>query len=115
MSRRILFFYPFRVPTQSKDAEQNKNELDFLVVIDFEATCEEKNYPDYPHEIIEFPAVIIDTNTMQVISNAVIMLNPTVLWKRKKSDSRVNLRLWIRITPMSAQSRNPRSLSFVKL
>ena len=29
-------------------------------MIDFEATCEEKNYADYPHEIIEFPAVIVD-------------------------------------------------------
>jgi len=73
LKKRLKTFYKkqslvqARVPTQSKDAEQNKNELDFLVVIDFEATCEEKNYPDYPHEIIEFPAVIIDTNTMQIV------------------------------------------------
>ena len=30
------------------------------MVVDFEATCEEKNAQDYPHEIIEFPAVLID-------------------------------------------------------
>lgn len=36
----------------------NRN-ADFLVVIDFEATCEERNPPGYPHEIIEFPAVLI--------------------------------------------------------
>ena len=41
--------------------------MDYLVVIDFEATCEEKNYPNYPHEIIEFPAVIIEAHTMQVL------------------------------------------------
>ena len=34
--------------------------FDYLVVIDFEATCEEKNSAEYPHEIIEFPAVLID-------------------------------------------------------
>ncbi len=34
--------------------------FDYLVVVDFEATCEEKNAQDYPHEIIEFPAVLID-------------------------------------------------------
>jgi hypothetical protein len=34
--------------------------FDYLVVVDFEATCEEKNTVDYPHEIIEFPAVLID-------------------------------------------------------
>ena len=33
--------------------------FDYLVVVDFEATCEEKNNGDYPHEIIEFPAVLI--------------------------------------------------------
>jgi len=29
-------------------------------VIDFEATCDEKNSHNYPHEIIEFPAVLVD-------------------------------------------------------
>jgi hypothetical protein len=31
---------------------------DYFVVIDFEATCEQ-NAVRYPHEIIEFPAVLI--------------------------------------------------------
>ena len=33
--------------------------VDYFIVIDFEATCEEKNPPGYPHEIIEFPAVLV--------------------------------------------------------
>eukprot|EP01012_Entosiphon_sulcatum_P011168 TRINITY_DN16705_c0_g1_i1.p1 TRINITY_DN16705_c0_g1~~TRINITY_DN16705_c0_g1_i1.p1 ORF type:complete len:227 (-),score=27.72 TRINITY_DN16705_c0_g1_i1:255-935(-) len=33
--------------------------LDFLVVIDIEATCEE-NVSDFPHELIELPAVLVD-------------------------------------------------------
>lgn len=36
-----------------------KKNADFLLIIDFEATCEEKNPAGYPHEIIEFPAVLI--------------------------------------------------------
>ena len=32
---------------------------DFFLVIDFEATCD-RNIDDYPHEIIEFPAILID-------------------------------------------------------
>ncbi|KAH9500731.1 3'-5' exoribonuclease 1 [Bulinus truncatus] len=40
---------------------------DYLVVIDFEATCSETN-ENFVHEIIEFPAVLIDTRN-QVVSN----------------------------------------------
>ena len=47
---------------------QNDNELHFYCVIDFEGTCEEANPTDYVHEIIEFPAVLVDANTMEVVS-----------------------------------------------
>jgi len=36
-----------------------KQLFDFMIVVDFECTCE-KNSNDYPNEIIEFPAVLID-------------------------------------------------------
>ena len=39
---------------------QKRERYDYLVVVDFEATCEERNTPDYPHEIIEFPGVLVD-------------------------------------------------------
>jgi hypothetical protein len=35
------------------------SEFDYLIVVDFEATCEKNKYTNYPHEIIEFPAVLI--------------------------------------------------------
>ena len=38
--------------------------FDYLVVVDFEATCEDKNSPEYPHEIIEFPSVLVDTRRL---------------------------------------------------
>ena len=40
---------------------------DFFIVIDFEATCEEKNPTDYPHEIIEFPAVLVSTEKKEIV------------------------------------------------
>ena len=42
-------------------------EFDFVAVIDFEATCVERQDFEYPHEIIEFPVVIINMNTLQIV------------------------------------------------
>ena len=41
--------------------------FDYICVIDFEATCIETNPLDYPHEIIEFPIVLINMKTMQIV------------------------------------------------
>ncbi|KPI88768.1 hypothetical protein ABL78_2147 [Leptomonas seymouri] len=38
---------------------------DYIIVVDVEATCEENNQ-NYPHEIIEFPGVLINVRTGQV-------------------------------------------------
>ncbi|XP_061662100.1 3'-5' exoribonuclease 1 [Syngnathoides biaculeatus] len=40
---------------------------DYICVVDFEATCEEDNPPDYLHEIIEFPMVLISTRTLEIV------------------------------------------------
>ena len=45
---------------------QRCEKFDYFLVVDFEATCEEKNAPDFPHEIIEFPGVLVDGNTGRV-------------------------------------------------
>ena len=39
----------------------------YMIVVDFEATCEETNPTDYLHEIIEFPAVLIDASSLTVV------------------------------------------------
>lgn len=41
---------------------------DYICVVDFEATCEEDNPPDFLHEIIEFPMVLINTHTLEIVS-----------------------------------------------
>lgn len=40
--------------------------FDYIMVIDFEATCEEPTPPNFLHEIIEFPVVVIDVQTRRV-------------------------------------------------
>ena len=39
--------------------------LKYLLVLDFEATCE-KDDDNYPNEIIEFPIVLVNLETLQV-------------------------------------------------
>lgn len=47
--------------------QTNPYNLDYLCVLDFEATCKDPNPPDYIHEIIEFPVVLLNLKTLQVV------------------------------------------------
>ena len=59
----LVFNFFFHSGLLERDDIKN---VDYFVVIDFEATCEERNPPGYPHEIIEFPAVLV---SCKVVSN----------------------------------------------
>ncbi|TRY99387.1 hypothetical protein DNTS_002005 [Danionella cerebrum] len=51
----------------SPASDGNKDDyFDYICVVDFEATCEEHNPPDYHHEIIEFPMVLVDTRSLEI-------------------------------------------------
>ncbi|KAK2500626.1 hypothetical protein MC885_009263 [Smutsia gigantea] len=39
---------------------------DYICIIDFEATCEEGNPPEFIHEIIEFPVVLLNTHSLEI-------------------------------------------------
>ncbi|ESL09680.1 hypothetical protein TRSC58_02596 [Trypanosoma rangeli SC58] len=41
---------------------------DYLLVLDFEATCEESIPPSYLHEIIEFPVVLVDVKLQRAVA-----------------------------------------------
>ncbi|CBZ23979.1 conserved hypothetical protein [Leishmania mexicana MHOM/GT/2001/U1103] len=41
---------------------------DYLLVLDFEATCEEHPPPNYLYEIIEFPVVVVDVRLQRVVA-----------------------------------------------
>merc|ERR1712218_260504 len=57
---------------------QKRERYDYFVVVDFEATCEEKNVPDYPHEIIEFPGVLVDGNLGTVLDSCQYYCKPLI-------------------------------------
>ncbi|XP_047114655.1 3'-5' exoribonuclease 1-like isoform X1 [Schistocerca piceifrons] len=50
----------------------------YYVIVDFEATCEEVNPPDYPHEIIEFPAVLVNSEKQEIEDCFQSYCRPTV-------------------------------------
>ena len=41
--------------------------FDYVCVIDFEATCTATQQNDYPHEIIEFPLVLVNIKTLTIV------------------------------------------------
>lgn len=46
---------------------------DYICVVDFEATCEEGNPPEFIHEIIEFPIVLLNTHTLEIVSELITL------------------------------------------
>ena len=52
----------------STESSPTDTYYDYICVVDFEATCEEDNPSDFHHEIIEFPMVLINTHTLEIVS-----------------------------------------------
>ena len=50
-----------------KPRKQNTQPLDYLLIIDFEATCHEENPPGFLYEIIEFPIILIDVANRKIV------------------------------------------------
>jgi len=50
----------------------------YYVVLDFEATCNEVNPPDFPHEIIEFPAVLVNTEKLAIVDHFQVFVKPVI-------------------------------------
>jgi len=52
--------------------------FDFLVVVDFEATCHEGNInpPGFIHEIIQFPAVLVNVRKLKIIDESNAFVKP---------------------------------------
>ncbi|EDO48700.1 predicted protein [Nematostella vectensis] len=44
----------------------DRDGIAYYCVIDFEATCEKENPEGYQHEIIEFPAVLVNAKTLEI-------------------------------------------------
>lgn len=52
--------------------------FDYLLVLDFEATCEEIAPPSYLHEIIEFPVVVVDVRLQRTVAEFHRYVKPKV-------------------------------------
>lgn len=50
----------------------------YYLVLDFEATCNTVNAPDYPHEIIEFPAVLVSSISKTVVDTFQSYVRPEI-------------------------------------
>ncbi|CAL1538274.1 unnamed protein product [Lymnaea stagnalis] len=67
LKKRLKNYYKRQKMAQCNRAltDDEKMKYDYLVVIDFEATCSETN-ENFIHEIIEFPAVLVDAQNQAV-------------------------------------------------
>eukprot|EP00672_Neobodo_designis_P024442 CAMPEP_0174829692 /NCGR_PEP_ID=MMETSP1114-20130205/2084_1 /TAXON_ID=312471 /ORGANISM="Neobodo designis, Strain CCAP 1951/1" /LENGTH=326 /DNA_ID=CAMNT_0016063451 /DNA_START=238 /DNA_END=1215 /DNA_ORIENTATION=- len=50
--------------------------VDYMLVVDFEATCDEPTPPGYTPEIIEFPVVVVDTRDRRIVSEFQSFVRP---------------------------------------
>ncbi len=67
LKKRLKSYYKKQKLSKANVSSARQQSYDFLLVIDFEATCEENNTDSFHHEIIEFPAVLIDTRKQEVV------------------------------------------------
>ena len=54
-----------------------KQVFDYFVILDFEATCQANNQPSL-NEIIEFPALLVDTHSLQIKSQFHSFVRPLI-------------------------------------
>ncbi|KAL1461716.1 hypothetical protein WDU94_013588 [Cyamophila willieti] len=58
----------FKITKLTKAKLMEKHNLQpYYVVIDFEATCQENNPVDFNYEIIEFPAILVHTESLKIV------------------------------------------------
>lgn len=70
LKKRLKNYYKRKNLANAKGVRSNgptKPRYSHFLVIDFEATCDRET-PNYPHEIIEFPVVLLDTVNQVVVS-----------------------------------------------
>lgn len=80
LQKRLKYFY--RKNRLSKANLRDPDSINFfydnIVVIDYEATCEEDRPPKFKHEIIEFPAVLINTQSRKIVSEFQSYVKPVI-------------------------------------
>ncbi|XP_070454236.1 3'-5' exoribonuclease 1 isoform X2 [Equus przewalskii] len=65
LKKRLKNYYK-KQKLMLKESNAADSYYDYICIIDFEATCEEGNPPEFVHEIIEFPVVLLNTHTLEI-------------------------------------------------
>lgn len=71
LKKRLKSHYRQKKLSKAHVSPPKKNNVDYLMIIDFEATCEADN-EHYKHEIIEFPVILVNYESKQVVCNLVL-------------------------------------------
>lgn len=69
MKKRLKSHYKKHKLQIAAEGGQTDTYYDYICVVDFEATCEEDNPAGFKHEIIEFPMVLINTRTLEIVDS----------------------------------------------
>jgi inhibitor of KinA sporulation pathway (predicted exonuclease) len=73
----------FQIKYKSGIINMTEQPFDYLIILDFEATCDD-NKPNFPNEIIEFPMVLIETKSLSVLKTFREYIRPTLKPKLTK-------------------------------
>ncbi|KAK3096047.1 hypothetical protein FSP39_022478 [Pinctada imbricata] len=77
LKKRLKSYYRQRKLMKAKVKPPGDAIYDYILVIDFEATCDE-NSPGYQHEIIEFPVILVDAHEKKIIDEFHSFCKPTL-------------------------------------
>jgi len=76
---RLKHFYKAQITFGCENPfELIEQHYEYIAVVDFEATCNANQGTTFPHEIIEFPIVLIDTKQKTIIDKFQSYCRPTI-------------------------------------
>jgi len=67
LKKRLKSYFKRKYIIRPGIGGSKESHYSYYIVIDFEATCDENSH-NYPHEIIEFPAVLVNAADGSVVS-----------------------------------------------
>lgn len=77
LKKRLKTFYKKHKLKAAHGHQMRETRYEYLLVIDFEATCTSSN-ADYQHEIIEFPMVLVDVLKKEVVDEFQAYCKPCI-------------------------------------
>lgn len=86
LKKRLKNYYK-KQKLMQKEPVNGDSYYDYICVVDFEATCEEGNPPEFIHEIIEFPVVLLNTHTLEIVSDLIMSQYAVVCYNFFASES----------------------------